>query len=126
MTADLAAALNFTDATAFSVNNATSVIANTPGFWRVVGSSTLSPQSGTRQNQFLMSDGLTSKQIWEHQQTTTNSQSVTSLFVDLIFFLSAGDSLSAANNNNGVLSGSIRQIADVSGNTLNPTDFTGS
>lgn len=126
LTAQLAAALNFTDGTVFSFNNGSGVIINNTGFWRCVGTSSMVPQSGLRRSQLFVNDGTTDKVLWEHETQNSNSQSVTTVSFDLVFFLPAGHSLNGSNNNNGTLVGSVRQIADVSGNTVNPSDYTAS
>lgn len=112
-------ALAFGSQTSFSAVNSSATIANTPGFYRVFGVSTLSSTSVTN---FRLTDGLTSKIIWQHQQVTAGSS--TNEF-NFVVFLAAGESLTGASNSaNAVLAGSSRQIADVNGNAVNPSGFT--
>lgn len=112
-------ALAFGSQTAFNATGATVTVANTPGFYRVFGCSTL---SNVGLSVFRLTDGLTTKTIWQHQQVTAGSS--TNEF-DFVVFLATGESITAATNNaNSTMFGSSRQLADVNGNAVNPSGFT--
>jgi hypothetical protein len=114
---DLQTAINFGGATDFNIANATTTLANTPGFYRVRGTSTTITSGFAR---FQMSDGLSSKFVWTHAPTTQGQ----TINVDLVFWLSAGITLSGVSGStNAQLRGSIQQIADPQGALNNPSGF---
>lgn len=122
---DLARALAFNSQTSFAVSNTTSVIVNTAGFYRVYGVSSLDSATGsTIRTEFSMSDGLSSKDLWEHVATARPTKTSTALLFDFTVFLDSGDSLSATTTSaNAFLRGSTRQVADLNGNIVNPAGF---
>ena len=117
---DLQKALSFTTANAFDVNATTSTIITTTGYWRVTGSSSVFSFTGdARENLLIINDGTTDKTVWSHGVATVDSMT-TILNVDLILFLSAGDSIKVKADTSGRFSGSIRQIASLAGDLVNP------
>lgn len=121
---DLARAMSRTDQTNFEVNNSLSDIANTPGFYRVIGVSTIAFTSGNPRTLIEMR-GAVNKAVWEHKiQGSTSTHSSTTNF-DYVFFLDTGDTLRMSSNSTAAtLAGSVRQVADRYGNVSNPTGFT--
>tara|TARA_Y100000004_G_scaffold67038_1_gene75132 strand:- start:1505 stop:2032 length:528 start_codon:yes stop_codon:yes gene_type:complete len=121
--ADLQTAIAFGSQTAFEVTNASTTIANTTGFYRIFGVVTCSTGTANTGGGFTMSDGLTTKQVWAHIDSGHASLGVSNF--DFTVFLSAGESINAfADSTNIVVTGSVRQIADVNGNLTNPSGFT--
>lgn len=121
---DLASAINFTDATVFNVSNATTTVANTPGFWRVIGTASVDPNSATTAfTDIQISDGLATKTVWSLSFGTGTDVNAGVAF-DLIVWLNTGDSLVMNANVLARMKGSVRQIADRYGNIKNPTGFT--
>ena len=120
---DLARALAFGSQTAIAVANTSTVLANSPGFYRLVAVSNLgSAASGTRSTILTMSDGATTKTIWSHDNQANNAASV--LSIDYIFWLASGQSLSCTSNATAArLNGSIRQVADSAGTLVNPSGY---
>lgn len=120
---DLQRAVNFTDATAFDINNTSTTVANTPGFYRVIGTSTIA-NSGTANTaaEWQMSIALSSKKVWGQKVITfggaTNFASVS---YDFVVFIPANAGLTGVCTANAHLNGSVRQIADVYGVLKNPT-----
>ena len=128
LSTNLQTAIAFGSQTAFSVNNTTTTIANSAGFYRViamtmsrnVGSGTLPTIS------IIMNDGSSDKTIWKQESDVTTFGGSLGVNIDYVFFLRSTDSLKlTVTSNNAVITGSIRQIADVSGNLVNPTGYTG-
>lgn len=122
---DFARALAFGSQTAFSSLNSTNVIANTPGFYRInAGVTVVTGGSVDNSSSLSMSDGLSTKVIWSLRVPFAGS-SVTNYAeqVDLIVFLSSGESISAVTTAQATMRGSVRQIADVNGETINPSGF---
>jgi len=122
----LANAINFTDATPFSLNSATTVLANTPGFYRVFGQFTMNARAGEATGvEFKLTDGLSNKSVWGSScEANSNTPLITGIY-DFVVFLDSGDSLSGVSEHSGSrLAGSVRQIADRYGEIKNPTGFT--
>lgn len=118
-------AIAFGSNTNVKINNGTAVLINTPGFYRFVGTSNLTITTGTQENTISMSDGLSNKNVWFHTIASTGSNnSCVSLNVDLIIFTRSGDTVSLVAGGTGFFAGSVRQIADVNGNLVNPVGFT--
>ena len=119
---DLQTAISHDTATVFSVSNTTSTIINTTGYWRVFGTVTIQANaSGVESCSIILNDGSTDKTIYGmNTAINSNTQNATQN-IDFIVFLGAGDSLKmTASNQQCFLVGSVRQIADVSGNLVNP------
>jgi len=123
---NLQTALAFGSQTAFSALNSTAVIANSPGFYKIVFGYSLRTTTPVNPSvKLTMSDGLSVKTIWsvEFRATTQYSQ-VTDKF-ELTVFLGTGESISAVSNDAQCpIIGSSRQIADVNGVLVNPSGFT--
>lgn len=119
-------ALAFGSQTAFDIQNTTTVIANTPGFYRIFGTASTrvgSPVFGQNAS-FTMSDGFSSKTVWGYEYAT-GSDSSAIIGYDFIVFLSTGESISGVSTNTQTdIIGSSRQIADVNGVLVNPAGFT--
>ena len=124
---DLARALSFGSQTAFKANNSTAVIANTAGFYLITAAVLHTCTSAsTRSASFTISDGLSTKTVWELENPGFIEQTM-AVHVEFTVILESGDSISAVTNNaDSTIAGSVRQIADVSGNIVNPSGFTAS
>ena len=124
---DLQSALAFGSQTAFDASNSTVVIANNTGFFRIFGCAVVRNSGSGANNSCIlsMSDGLTTKTIWGLETVNTTGEYISSENVDVLVFLSAGDSISAISNSvNANFLGSSRQIADVNGTLVQPVGFT--
>jgi len=111
---DLQSALSLGSVTAFNVSNTTTTIINTTGYFRIYGLTSFIGAGG-----FIIqaTDGTTTKILTA--ATTAGTESVTSF--DFIVFLQAGDSIQVnAFNANVSVTGCSRQLADISGNLVNP------
>ena len=116
----LQTALAFGSQTAFSIQNATTTLINTTGFYRVIGTSNVPGVTPPRVTTFIMSDGLSNKNVWTHR-----NDGLASIAFDFVVFLVAGETLSGnSSGTNAYLVGSTRQIADINGNLVNPVGFT--
>lgn len=116
-------ALAFGSQTAFDVNNGTAALANSTGFWRIVGSVSVQKQSGVvHSGTFTMTDGLSSKTVWGLSCQNNSSGSSSESF-DLIVFLAAGESISAVATANTRMIGSYRQVATGDGTLVNPNGY---
>ena len=118
-------ALAFGSQTTFEVENTTTALANTPGFWRVTWTLALKDNGSAREAYIGLTDGLTTKQILGFDNNgffTTNRFELE--YNDLIFYLAAGESIVAVSNSTGIqLKGSYRQVADNDGVLVDPNGF---
>ena len=112
---DLQSAISFGGATAFAINNTSATLANSPGFYRVIASSTTSGGF----NEFQMTDGASTKTVWSHTPTVAG----TTVNVDFVFWVSTGITLTAVAGSSGNFRGSSSQIADSLGDFVNPSGF---
>ena len=113
--ADLQTAFSLTSITEFSVNNTTSTLVNTTGYYRLF--SNIHVVTGGF-GEFRITDGTTTKDIC---QFTGSGSANADLLLDVIVYLRAGESLVGFSANaNITLSGNTRQIADLTGNLVNP------
>lgn len=121
----LQTALAFGSQTSFSANNGTAVVANTTGFWRIIGTSSIrSSGSVAISNKITMSDGLSSKDVWENQAGVDGADNNYVTQFDFTVFLGSGESVSVVSSNGqAFIDGSVRQVADINGNLVNPSGF---
>jgi len=122
---NLQTAIAFGSATEFNVSNTTTAIANSPGFYRVVGVSSCLSGVGFF-SEIVMGDGVSEKSLWIHNATGSGAtDTYATEQIDLVFFLRAGDTLSIrCNQVECKVGGSIRQIADSNGTLVQPSGFT--
>jgi len=119
---DLQKSLSLTSITPFNVSNTTSTLINTTGYYRVFGSTGGGSSAGSgAQSRFTLTDGISSKIIVDFEFINTSAQDSLGYTFDFIVYLEAGESLTATTNSSIVsISGSTRQVADLSGNLINP------
>jgi len=122
--ADLQTAIAFGSQTTFDVTNTTTVVANSPGFYRIIGSVySAGTQNSTNRTGFTMTDGLSVKNVYVFRLDSGITSAVTERF-DFIVFLAAGESISAiSQDTNSSCVGSVRQIATGDGTLVNPNGF---
>jgi hypothetical protein len=123
---DLARAIGFASSTKFSIVGTSTTIANTPGFYRVFGmSSVLGSNSVNRNATWKLENGATSNNVWQHAHRSGGvNGEVTVQQYDFTVFLDTGDAIKGTTDASCVLAGSVRQVADRYGNTVNPNGFT--
>ena len=119
---DLQRAKSLVSNSTFSVQNTTVTQVNTTGYFNVEGVSNCFTNAGGVFNQIFISDGVTDRVIWAHSLPATSTFALTSVTFNIDVFLKAGDVLKIQSFNNGAtINGSTRQIADLSGNLVNPS-----
>jgi len=121
--ADLQSAFSKSNSTEFDVEGASTTVISTTGYWRIFGISTmLSDTASIRYNRIQLNDGVTFKKVFQHSMPVKPTPSViSSESFDFIVFIPAGDSLLVQSTATGaIISGSVRQIADIDGNLVNP------
>ncbi len=119
---DLQTALSLNSVTSFNVINTSTALVGTTGYFRVFGAISVFTSNPLRIAQFSLTDGTTSKVIYEIQpgfNDGDNDFSVSNF--DFVVFLEAGHQLVANSTGTAMrLAGCTRQIADISGNLVNP------
>ena len=115
---DLQSALSLNSVTFTSVENTTSTIINTTGYFRLFG--TLQPYTGSGDGtgKIQITDGTTTKTLYEVVAMSISQGTVNPF--DFIVLLQAGDSITATASNTCFINIASRQIADLSGNLTNP------
>ena len=121
---DLQTAIAFGSQTAFDSNNSTVAVANSPGFYRLIGVSAMKVAGTNKINSLQMTDGLSTKIVWAMNMTSGTSESYQTENVDLTFWLDVGITLNVVTDGSANhFQGSIRQIADSSGTFVSPSGF---
>lgn len=123
---DLQTSLAYGSNTFFGAQNSTVTIADVGGFYRVIAGLTINRDTVDISIVFEISDGASSKEVYGYQvDGSTNKSTLGSVNIDFIVFLRAGDSLTCTSSASGAIArGSSRQIADLTGNLVNPSGFT--
>lgn len=124
--ADLQTATAFGSQTAFSANNSTTTIANSGGFYRIFAQCALR-KSSSQVNfcKFDISDGLSTATLIKFQMEASTDPLQENTNYDFVHFLAPGESITCTTNDSSCfIHGTVRQIADVSGNLVNPSGFT--
>ena len=120
---DLQTALSLTSVTTFDVINSTQTIVSNTGYFRVFGALTFSSDgSPIAFGNFSLTDGTTSKIIYQIEQGfNTGTNDIGAVNFDFNVFLEAGDSLVCQSSSVAMnITGCTRQLADISGNLVNP------
>ena len=118
---DLQTALSFTSATTFNVRNASTTVTTTTGYFRLIGGFTVDAGASTEESSISITDSSgTSKKLWGSRVDSGSSPKIIGYPVDLVFFLKAGDSLVVTMGDDSAMIGSVRQIATIDGDLVNP------
>jgi hypothetical protein len=124
---NLQTALAYNSQNSFNVSNTSTTVANTAGFWRLTGTGFVRiVTSGTLPEvTIIMYDGTTFKTVWGFESDVSTVEGMQVISFDYTFYLRSGDSLLVnAVSSNATCRGSVRQIADNTGNLINPSGFT--
>ena len=112
---DLQTAFSHKTMTSFVINNATTTIINTTGYFRIIGFVNFLSNANF---EIKINDGTTDKTIVANG---ANAGATVSNLLDIIVFLEAGDSVIVVCTGTGAnFIGTSRQIADIAGNLINP------
>lgn len=116
---DLQSSLSLSSVTAFNVSNTTTTLINTTGYFRVFG--TAGTSSNVNSQRFSLTDGTTTKIIIDFGAGHSGGTALQIATYDFIVLLQAGESLTATSSASAFsIIGCTRQIADLSGNLVNP------
>ena len=111
------------------VRNASSTISLNPGFWQLQANfSALDSAAAVDEGKIRINDGSSSKDIFVFSELGgSGTDFETTALTQLVVFLRASDTLRVQSTSNNVIVDLFyRQIADVSGNLVNPLGFTSS
>ena len=120
---DLQRAYSFTSQTVFNVVNTTTTVISTTGYFNVHGFiSARTVSAGSGRGQFIINDGTTDKIISQARYfDTTATLSYSAVPFNFDIFLPAGHSFIVKSDRNTIeVAGSVRQIADLAQNLINP------
>lgn len=123
----LQTALTLTQAINFRQNGSgTDDVVNTPGFYQCIWIlSVRSFSTGDSRASLQITDGTTTKQLVQLSTDAVSTGDCTSNTGMFVFCLSAGETFQAQCSSTTAFSeGSVRQIADLSGNLVDPTGYT--
>ena len=113
---DLQRAFTFINTTHFDVGTVTTDMANVPGYYEIFGGVT-SSSGGSSKGIIQINDGATTKSIQEYAVPASTAIVLGTIIVKL----EAGETLQCSTTTaTGGIRLSMRQIADVNGNLLNP------
>ena len=120
---DLQRSLSHTNATHTLLENTTSTLVNTTGYYQVdVAYAIQSETTAIRNAKLVINDGTSDQTIWQmslHQ--SSNASNVNGTYQTIVF-LGAGDSLKGVSDDDQVMLNVVtRQIADLQGNLVNPS-----
>ena len=120
--ADIQTALSLTSVTTHDIRNATATVVNTTGYYRIFGACSFATSATSLiLGRFQLTDGTTTKSIVQFVAVDVPDTNGVVTPYDFIVFLRAGESLQGLSTSNDVfLRGCSRQIADISGNLVNP------
>jgi len=111
---------------AFSVANTISTLVNTSGFWQVQGSYAMNIAiAQVEQVTFRIDDGAAPKIIYAYKKYSTGSLAGLQIGTyDFVVFLDTGHSITLETTSGAIADGSLRQVADINGNLINPVPFS--
>lgn len=114
---DLQKAFTHTNVTHTRTTNGLNTITNTTGYYLVQGVSSVAA-AGTN-NVIDLNDGTTAKTVYQH--FVASGSAAGSVEFEFIVKLEAGDRLDQFSGDaNNTIASSVRQIADLAGNLINP------
>jgi len=117
-------ALSFGSQTTFSAQNATDLIENAPGFYRIFGTSNVESSGTGLTCNISITDGVTTKIIYNQVSSQAATNVKQTVIFDFNVFLAAGESISATSDSTrGIITGSSRQLATGDGSLVQPNGF---
>lgn len=125
---DLQTAWDFATGNSLNITGTTKTIITTPGFWKINVNMTAEITVADLTATLLITDGAANAAIWTYSFSGGSATEFEpNATWDAVIFLRSGDSLKGTCSASQIrLSVSYRQIADVSGNLVNPLGFTSS
>ena len=118
-------AINYVDANTFFINNTTTTVINTPGFWQINGSVSHNINAGVSDFTVGLNDGTTIKYLLNFSEVSpSTAQEIFMTYIELpVILVRTGDTLEITAGAATNVTGSCRQIADLQGNLNDPTGY---
>ena len=117
---DLQVAFSHTSSNPFSITaGATTTIVNTTGYYFIHGT-TIALNNASSNVTHEINDGTTDKIVWDSTAWTGGGAGLNFYDFNYTFKLEAGHSFKITAGSFALCRGSLRQIADVNGNLVNP------
>jgi len=120
---DLQRAYSHTQSTHTLIENTTTTLLTTTGYYQVdVAYCIQSETTAIRNGKLIINDGTTDKTIFQMSVHQTSAGANANGVYQTVVFLGAGDSLKCTSDDDQVMMNVVtRQIADLSGNLINPS-----
>ena len=120
---DLQRAYSHTQSTHTLIENTTTTLLTTTGYYQVdLAYCIQSETTAIRNGKLIINDGATDKIIFQMSVHQTSAGANANGVYQTVIFLGAGDSLKCTSDDDQVMMNVVtRQIADISGNLVNPT-----
>jgi hypothetical protein len=122
---ELSMAKAFANNTSFSVSNGSATIVGTTGFWSL--NAVLSAEydgNNTTNSLFIRDNAGSTTVIWQYKiETGVGGNHLIAIPFELILFLNSGEDLRVFAGTDCGIAGSIRQVADINGNIINPVGY---
>ena len=117
---DLQTSLSLANVTRFDINNTSTNMITSTGYWRLFGSFTLTITTATGNCRFNITDGTTTKSLLGATCASTGGNDVSFLQpFDFVVKVLAGETVSGISTvSTAFINCSIRQIADINGNLI--------
>ena len=116
---DLQRSISFATANVFDIQNNAVTVINTTGYWQISGVASTALTTGAQHIDVKITDGVSEKIVWSHNVPASSGS--TAVRMDgLLIKLEAGQGIRIATTAQAIAQGSIRQIADLQGNLINP------
>ena len=110
----------------FSIEDGSTAIISNPGFWLIDVQTSGDPASSNRYTRLNLSDGITTKPVYNFELPQANLDLATSVDrAALVVFVNSGQTLTALSNGQDIrISGVYRQIATLNGTLVNPLGYS--
>lgn len=113
--------------THLQAENGSQTLASNAGFYKCSVTVSFTNAAGPGNVTLQVTDGVSTKILWRVYEIGSGSTNFANPQYQDVVFLRAGDSLQIDSSASGVLvDGTVRQIATVSGDLVNPSGFTSS
>lgn len=125
---DLQRAWDFSTGFQETTSGTSDNIITNPGFWQIGFVFANETGAATREANISITDGLSTKKIWQYEVTGGGTQDIQAIEnTGIVVFVRSGDTVfTQVGASSGTMSSWYRQIADVYGNLTNPLGFTSS
>lgn len=123
--ANMQTALAYGSQTSYTITNTTQTVVNTAGFYRIDLSANAKAGSAINGSvKMSITDGVTPKDVYENFIIAGATNDTSENYHRFDVFLRAGDSVTVTCGAGSYATVTVRQIANVSGDLINPSGFS--